>query len=194
MPKVPTLTPRAKHAQALALKKQEDALAAKRLEEEMAASVGGSCECETAFDVLMPSNVYRWTPQKRQAPQNAVWKKKDIQDDGPAHQSQASSGTELNNIHAPALNKGVATKPRPSAITGNKRRGAPGRCASSVSKTVMPANAIPVKVKGTVLPAKTSRRKTRRRQEDADDYEDVDPEQREFEVDFFHHILLLCDY
>ncbi|KAH9163090.1 hypothetical protein EDB89DRAFT_2079172 [Lactarius sanguifluus] len=40
MPKVLTLTPRAKRAQALALKKQEDALAAKRLEEEMAASGG----------------------------------------------------------------------------------------------------------------------------------------------------------
>ncbi|KAH9046219.1 hypothetical protein EDB84DRAFT_1575956 [Lactarius hengduanensis] len=222
MPKVPTLTPRAKRAQALALKKQEDALAAKRLEEEMAAS-GGRLK-------------------KRQALKNAVWKKKDIQDDGPAPSRKRAQSNpdetdttkkkkgmcdfnshslgvqELNHIHASASMKGVATKPKPLAVKGNKQKlkylppafesdeeEPQAAVAPSASKAVTP-DTVPVKAKGTVLPAKVSQKNKPTEDseeeddegdteeeseaddkpecqpgEDADDYEDVTREQREFE-------------
>ncbi|KAH9036991.1 hypothetical protein EDB85DRAFT_2142784 [Lactarius pseudohatsudake] len=223
MPKVPTLTPRAKRAQVLALKKQEDALAAKRLEEEMAAS-GGHLKKRQA---LKNAGTYLFCEAEGYSESTVimarvllVWKKKDIQDDGPApSRKRAQSNLDENNTTKKT--KGVATKPRPSAIKGNKQKSKylppafesdeeepPAAAASSVSKTVMPANAIPVKVKGTVLPAKVSRKNKPTEDieeeddeedsesseepepdeepecqpgEDADDYEDVDPEQREFE-------------
>ncbi|KAH9015360.1 hypothetical protein EDB84DRAFT_1679944 [Lactarius hengduanensis] len=193
MPKVPTLTPRAKRAQALALKKQEDALAAKRLEEEMAAS-GGRLK-------------------KRQALKNAVWKKKDIQDDGPAPSRKRAQSNpdetnttkkkkgmcdfnshslgvqELNHIHASALMKGVATKPKPLAVKGNKQKlkylppafesdeeEPQAAVAPSASKAVMP-DTIPVKAKGAVLPAKVSQKnKPTEDSEEEDDEEDTEEE------------------
>ncbi|KAH9163983.1 hypothetical protein EDB89DRAFT_1912435 [Lactarius sanguifluus] len=209
MPKVPTLTPRAKCAQALALKKQEDALAAKRLEEEMAAS--GAWQLRV------------WTPQKETGPQKCrhvpilrVWKKKDIQDDGPApSRKRAQSNPDENDTTK--KKKGVATKPRPSAVKGNKQKlkclppafeldeeEPQAAVAPSASKAVTP-NTVPVKAKGAVLPAKVSRKNKPTEDseeeddeedteeseaddepecqpgEDADDYEDVTQEQREFE-------------
>ncbi|KAI9433653.1 hypothetical protein H4582DRAFT_2060846 [Lactarius indigo] len=187
MPKLPTLTPRAMCAQALALKKQEDALTAKKLEEEMAAS---------------------------------VWKKKDVQDDGPApSRKQTQSNPDEKN--ATKKKKGVTTKPKPLAVKGDKQKlkylplddqafnsdeeEPQAVVAPSASKTVT-ADTIPDKVKGTVLPVKVSRKNkptedTKEEDdeedtkeepevenasecqpgEDTDDYEDVNQEQREFE-------------
>ncbi|KAI9446283.1 hypothetical protein H4582DRAFT_2052358 [Lactarius indigo] len=155
MPKLLTLTPRAMCAQALALKKQEDALTAKKLEEEMAASV-----------VLL------------------VWKKKDVQDDGPApsHKSLAEKSKYLP-LDDQAFN---SDEEEPQAIV-----------APSVSKTVT-ADTIPDKAKGAVLPVKVNTKEEDNEEdteeepevenvsecqpgEDTDDYEDVNQEQREFE-------------
>ncbi|KAI9432519.1 hypothetical protein H4582DRAFT_2083369 [Lactarius indigo] len=175
------------HAQALALKKQEDALIAKKLEEEMAAS---------------------------------VWKKKDVQDDGPAP-SHKRTQSNLDEKNATKKKKGVTTKPKPSAVKGDKQKSKylplddqafnsdeeepQAIVAPSASKTVT-ADTIPDKVKGAVLPAKVSRKNKPTEDteeedneedteeepeventsecqlgEDADDYEDVNQEQREFE-------------
>ncbi|KAI9433657.1 hypothetical protein H4582DRAFT_2060850 [Lactarius indigo] len=187
MPKLPTLTPRAMRAQALALKKQEDALTAKKLEEEMAAS---------------------------------VWKKKDVQDDGPAP-SRKRTQSNPDEKNATKKKKGVTTKPKPSAVKGDKQKlkylppddqafnsdeeEPQAVVAPSASKTVT-ADTIPDKAKGAVLPAKVSRKNKPTEDteeeddeedteeepevenasecqlgEDADDYEDVNQEQREFE-------------
>ncbi|KAH9021370.1 hypothetical protein EDB84DRAFT_1620812 [Lactarius hengduanensis] len=122
MPKVPTLTPRAKRAQALALKKQEDALAAKRLEEEMAAS-GGRLKKRQA---LKNAGTYLFCEVEGYSESTVimvfflVWKKKDIQDDGPAP-SRKRAQSNPDETDTTKKKKGVATKPKPLAVKGNKR-------------------------------------------------------------------------
>ncbi|KAH9026997.1 hypothetical protein EDB85DRAFT_2148805 [Lactarius pseudohatsudake] len=122
-----------------------------------------------------------------------VWKKKDIQDDGPApsHKRAQSNPDETDTTKK---KKGVATKPKPSAVKGNKQKlkylppafesddeEPQAAVAPSASSKAVTPDTVPVKAKGAVLPAKVSQKN--KPTEDSEEEDDEGDTEEESEAD-----------